>query len=526
MGVGAITSIAENRGAAAANPVSDPFSLVNQAMQLRQNMQNWNSQQEAGRILAASPDMDTAVATMTKSPNAAWMLPTINQMREVQRTEAQIAQTQAATGQIGLNTAMDRFKNTVLMNPNDPKGFMNGFDAMLQSMSPLEIQENGKYLQAARSSLLDGLPSDQTAASKMFAQRVIALRLGAGMTPEAAYQTYGVPAPSYEELPADPATGAPRFGIVGGLNALFAPGTSVPRTGLGGTAPPGGDASGGAIVGPGGQPMGGALGVPGATNVISGPTTAQSKRLEKTGDVQQDMTDYSLGAPHMLNAMNTMYDMIKEFKAGGGATMWQNIAQKLQAIGAPDSLVKDIGNGNLAASEAFSAIVRQFSTGMMKDAVGQTGAGRLRIEAEAFLKALNPDSDPRAIIEIMNNEQRNLRMHLDQAQNWPAFNQMLQENKDPSVAGKGYVPADYPTWWGANRGKDMVKQFAGYDLTPFDVSKVKGGTGDKPVQGIGTPGQRPEQFYYGHGADRTLRKYKGSGDRESLNNYTVTPAPE
>lgn len=492
MGVGAITSIAENRGAAAANPVSDPFALVNQAMQLRQNMQNWNSQQEAGRILAASPDMDTAVATMTKSPNAAWMLPTINQMREVQRTEAQIAQTQAATGQIGLNTAMDRFKNTVLMNPNDPKGFMNGFDAMLQSMSPLEIQENGKYLQAARSSLLDGLPSDQTAASKMFAQRVIALRLGAGMTPEAAYQTYGVPAPSYEELPADPATGAARFGMVGGLNSLFAPGTSVARTGLGGTAAPG-DTSGGAIVGPGGVPTGGALGVPGATGVITGPTASDTERFKKAGEVQQDMTDATRGAPQMLNSMNTMYNMLKEFRAGGGADMWQRLAMQAQKWGMPDKLVQDLGNGSLSATEAFSAISRQFATGMMKDAVGQTGAGRLRIEAEAFLKSLNTETDPRAIIELMNNEKRSLQMSIDQAQNWPKFNQMFA-NKDPSI--KGYVPADYLTWWGDNRGKEFGKSFAGYDLNPYDVSKVQGGSPPAAKAGIPDQWQGGNQFRY------------------------------
>lgn len=483
MGVGAITSITE--GQRQQPGLTDPFQMVNQAMALRQNMQTWNSQQEAGRILAASPDMDTAVATMSKSPNAAWMLPTINQMREIQHTEAQIGETQARTGQIGLNTAMDRMKTNILMNPNDPQGFMNGYDAMMQDMSPLELKENGKYMQSIHDSLLSGLPADGDKARKMFAQRVIALRLGAGMTPDAVFQSYGVPAASYGEVPADPVTGAPGMGVRGGMNSLFGP------SGSGGGAG-GGDASGGAVVGPGGQPMGGnALGG-GISNVTRGPTVTQSQRLKAGETLQEEMTQTGMDAPHLLNNMDTLYNTLKGFRAGGGADWRENIASKvLQAaanldIPVPQSLIDLMGNRSLSDTQVFTGIAKQFATGLMRDAVQGTGAGRLKIEAEAFLQQMSAANDPQAIIDIMNNEKKNIRMHLDQADQWPKFNQMLTEGKDPTVAGKGYVAADFPTWWGENRRDQLLKNFAGYSLEPFTGEGVKGSRADQQKEAQST----------------------------------------
>lgn len=458
MGAAAVASIAENQNRPSMS-MGDPFQMVNQAMQLRNNMQTWNSQQEAGRILAASPDMDTAVNTMSKSPNAAWMLPTINQMRTIQQTEAEIAKANAATGQIGLDTSFTRLKNTMLMNPNDPLGFVKGLQAMRENMSPLELKMNGKYIDSVEQSLMEGLPqgddpASQAKAAQMFNQRMIAFRMGAGMTPQQAYGTVGAIAPSFEQLPPG-RMGEERMGVVGGL----------------GGGPGGMDTTGSGISG----------NMLGGTGVITGPSEPWLQRIGKpTEAVQSEIQDNSMHAPGLLNTMKIMYDSLKDFQAGGGATAMMNWGQRLQALRRvtggliPQSLVDAAGNDNLAQSQVFSAEIKRFVTDQMRQAVAGTGAGRIRNEVEAFLNSMKETTDPNAIIKLMNQQMYSLRVAADQANQWPGYMQKVEAN-DPSVAGMG--PGDFYNWWNNNRGKspDMARETAGFSLMPMDPSTVKGG---------------------------------------------------
>src|ERR1700722_6737823 len=65
--------------------------LQNQMNQLKQFQTQFVARQTAGQLIAAAPDMDSAQEAIKNSGQAAWLLPELTAMRELQKTQVGIA---------------------------------------------------------------------------------------------------------------------------------------------------------------------------------------------------------------------------------------------------------------------------------------------------------------------------------------------------------------------------------------------------------------------------------------------------
>ena len=146
-----------------------------------------------------------------------------------------------------------------------------------------------------------------------------------------------------------------------------------------------------------------AAGTPFLTNraegTITAPMTAGGKNLTPTnvgvanfGDYQKDLTTRVASATQNEMRLNEAENLMKEFKPGAGARTYVDVAQKLQAVGAPQDLVDKVAKGDLSAAQSLNKFIAQT---VIQAATATPGT------AESINRYIrdNPDigSDPRAL---------------------------------------------------------------------------------------------------------------------------------
>ena len=144
------------------------------------------------------------------------------------------------------------------------------------------------------------------------------------------------------------------------------------------------------------------VGITSGTNQISQPTSnVGGKNLNPTlpgvqnfGKYQEDLTNRVAGGTQIDMRLNEAENLMKNFKAGAGARTYVDIAQKLQAIGAPQDLVDKVAKGDLSAAQSLNKFIAQSVTAGIGAMQGNPTANMMN----DYLKN-NPDiaSDPRAL---------------------------------------------------------------------------------------------------------------------------------
>jgi hypothetical protein len=243
--------------------------------QIKQFQATFGAQQDAGRIIATSPDLETGLSRLQQNPNYAFMLPTVNQIREQLLTVANIGKTKAETGEAVARTgqaeagtqealtAAQRNVNESAKIGTDTAGMVNAglINAYAGVTDPSQLDEAGKRYLATipngsayvpiHNSYVNSLmpPASLTgdAALAKLRANIGGMLVGTGHNAEAASALLGVPsvttvggAPaSVRNEPLVPGPGTPAGA---GVTPLGAPGGGVPQAGVapggGGTASP------------------------------------------------------------------------------------------------------------------------------------------------------------------------------------------------------------------------------------------------------------------------------------------------
>ena len=148
------------------------------------------------------------------------------------------------------------------------------------------------------------------------------------------------------------------------------------------------------------QPSTNALGQTVVTNPIQetrrtlGESNPTTPGVANFNQYQQDLTNRVAGATQVEMRLNEAENLMKEFKPGAGSRTYVDIAQKLQAVGAPQSLVDSVAKGDLSAAQSLNKFIAQTVTANIGQMQGNPTANMMN----DYLKN-NPDisSDPRAL---------------------------------------------------------------------------------------------------------------------------------
>ena len=136
-----------------------------------------------------------------------------------------------------------------------------------------------------------------------------------------------------------------------------------------------------------------------AAGTVSAPQTQSGQNLTPTnvgvanfGNYQKDLTTRVASATQNEMRLNEAENLMKEFKPGAGSRTYVDIAQKLQAVGAPQDLVDKVAKGDLSAAQSLNKFIAQT---VIQAATATPGT------AESINRYIrdNPDigSDPRAL---------------------------------------------------------------------------------------------------------------------------------
>ena len=157
-----------------------------------------------------------------------------------------------------------------------------------------------------------------------------------------------------------------------------------------------------------------AAGTVSAVNAPSGqnltPTTAGVENFSK---YQKDLTDRVGGGIQIDARINEAEQLMNQFKPGAGARAYADVAQRLQAIGAPQDLVDKVAGGDLSATQSFNKFIAQAVT----SGIGQLQGNPTANMMNDYLKN-NPDvtSDPRALKRFFEFAHKQNQMAYDEQQ--------------------------------------------------------------------------------------------------------------
>jgi hypothetical protein len=404
------------------------------------------------RLSDGSMNWDALVTRLGSSPYAPFAGEFVNQIRNMQNTQMEIAAKKQAVETSGFNGGLKIAASAALNG--DLAAFEKQKNAYLKTQ-PKEFRDQiGDALDAWWEGTQGATPQE-TAYNRSSAM------IAAGLTPEGLGNIVGTPSTratatgieSGVTLPAALGGGfvAHSFtpkGIAPALVPGAGPGGSIgvfPGAGGGSGAMPGGaSGSGGNPLAPqAGSQTQGAL--PGLGLTVKQKASAEG--LGKVaGDIQTDLANDAKALPRALQQATMMSDALTQFQSGGGAEFRQRVGKMAQAIGAPQSIVDGIANGSLSQTQIFSKVVRPFVIDQLKQSA--QGTGRVMAsEVESFMKMLDNTTDPRAAEEIINRYKQRLQIGYDQTQKWPEF-KTLQAEGTPST--KGMDLGDFYAWYNKN----------------------------------------------------------------------------
>jgi hypothetical protein len=324
----------------------NPMEMMHQMFELRNMQQQWNANTEAGQVLATSPDIDTAIDQLTKGPNAAWQIPMINQLREQQRTMAQIGQVQAETARTHLGTGVDALHAAISMSA-DPFSLAQNIAHAKSRLDPGVAKETGGLFDDTQTSLTANLPPDPAAALREYQQRVIALKIGSGQATREAYGGLGYPEPQIVSVP-DPQGGPARPWQLGGIPGAGGPGPLTP------------------------QPS-------------TGAQLEQTKTLEERQKALA--TDVNAGNSVMQN-INKVEELLTKFDTSSLTDRRSSWAGLAQALGADQKQIDEIAGGDLSSIQEankylYGTLIQRMDTAMPP-------GGRLNLPTTNAFMAAHP----------------------------------------------------------------------------------------------------------------------------------------
>lgn len=352
------------------------------------------AKKKAGQIMALAPSLDEGIAAMEADPLVAGFAPeilaTMQSVSGAQTAQAGERQLQAASG---LSTVMHGLLTAV----NDPTTFDSIVAANLETLSPTAADAVRAAMPGIKAALYDGLEDlDPAQAGAEYQQRLGAMIVGSGFSPEGVRAVTGSLAPQVVT-----------------------------------------------VQGPQGEAITMQIGGPitgGQEEVISiGPSTDESTRLAAEGglaaSVESDLSTAAGELPKILTNMDHMLEALDAMQTGGGADIRANLGKSLQFFknagveGITDQMIDGVANGDLAATQTLTALLRTFSTDLMKQSTLGTGAGQVAAEVQAFLEIADVTTDPKALKTLLQISRQKLQIDYDRAQAYPEFKKLVESGK-------------------------------------------------------------------------------------------------
>lgn len=410
--------------------------------ELEQVMQGLAAKKKAGQIMSIAPTLDEGIAALQADPSVAGFAPdiiaTLQAVSSEQTSQAGARQVQATSG---LAAVMQGLLPAV----NDPETFDRLVGGQLELLSPSAREAAEAAMPVLRAALFDGLDRlDPAAAGAEYQQRLGAMIVGSGFSPEGVRAVTGALAPQVVT-----------------------------------------------VIGPNGEPItlevGGPITGEAEDDLISiGPTAAEGAQLSAEGTVaaavESDMSATSNAFPKLITTMDHIVEALSQIETGGGADIRANLGKTLQFFqqagmeGISDKLVDDVANGNLAATQTLSGLLRTFVTSQLKDAAQGTGAGQVAAEVQAFLDMADVTMDSQTLLNFAKMAKEKMQIDFDRAQTYPEFKKLLAEGDEKAL---DYGPQGYYAWYNAHRFKrDNLPQAtpAGQSLTTPGTEEEMRGT--------------------------------------------------
>lgn len=174
---------------------ANPFGVIEQYANaqnaLNKNLEfqrEYAAKQQAGEIIASSPDLPTAIKRMQQNPGVAGYIPQIiNSYQTLEQLTAQTAGTQQANSQ-------SAFVQLLKFVPSAMTDLSSWDTVMKTALQTVPGQLRGQIepmIPGLKAALLDDLPKDKDAAVAAYARRWNALELGAGYNPAQIAQQTG-----------------------------------------------------------------------------------------------------------------------------------------------------------------------------------------------------------------------------------------------------------------------------------------------------------------------------------------------
>ena len=460
---------------------SRALEIQKQQLEVQQFQASFGARQKLGTVIngipQGTPDWFGEVSrrAMADPEISPWAGTLMNELRQWNQTEAQIGLTRlqqqeaaARIGQIGQETAKTGLANaetvekgvlrTIGAGITDPDLVNPALNAHIQNFVPPQYQDQARTF--AHSLVGSLVPQGADPAKReswtpeqvgTWQRNVAGVGTATGsIAPADAWAAGNVPAPSITEVPTRDDLGRPttQFENLGG----FGPGTV--RSGMAGGAQEGG----GVPPGPPGPPGPGsrALAPP-------GPSPQEKEVSQRLGEeevkLKAELSRDAGLAPKGISIVDRMLDTIakgKGFQAGGGASAERTVLelnQGLNRMGFHIPIIEDYakahGNEKLQNNQVFNAMAASYVTGQLREASEGTGAGRIKPEVEAFLRSLGENTDPNAIVELLNQQKKQWGIAQDRLAGFDEFQGLLKK-RDPSV--KGMDALSYNRWFNENRG--------------------------------------------------------------------------
>ena len=228
------------------------------------------------------------------------------------------------------------------------------------------------------------------------------------------------------------------------------------------------------------QPSTNALGQTVITNPIQetrktlGESNPTTPGVANFNQYQQDLTNRVAGATQVEMRINEAENLMKEFKPGAGSRTYVDIAQKLQAVGAPQSLVDSVAKGDLSAAQSLNKFIAQTVTANIGQMQGNPTANMMN----DYLKN-NPDisSDPRALQRFFEFGHKQNAIPIEEQQFLLEKAKKGNLNPDTHVAeSQQHILEKFAqkqnTVTGKERGNATYGKYKGHDVVSHDGGKT------------------------------------------------------
>lgn len=142
----------------------------------------------------------------------------------------------------------------------------------------------------------------------------------------------------------------------------------------------------------------------------------QKAQVQQATKYQERLVGKVEDARRVLMNIRDLRSLAEQIKTGGFATSRMEAARIAQGLGAPDSMVNGIANGDLAASQAFQKKVVEMAMNNLRQALG--GQGRItEMEFNKFEKAnANLELTPEAVTRILGFMEKMAKFDRDEMQ--------------------------------------------------------------------------------------------------------------